>query len=118
MVSNLTAGNSLKRVDEFSELYFGRIADKKMNVIIFPVKLYEFSFKVFTNVRKDRLHKVEDFFSKNVSSVFGDENQMNMNIKDTMSTMTDIGIISHGLIPNSLIIFRQNSIIILIDQLI
>ena len=64
-----------------------------MNMIVFAVEFDEFSFEIGADVRKNELQIIKDSFVKDISAVFGEEDQMHMKIKNDMSTVTDFSLL-------------------------
>lgn len=64
-------------------------------MIVFAVEFDEFSFEIGADVRKNELQIIKDSFVKDISAVFGEEDQMDMKIKNDMSTVTDFSLLFH-----------------------
>ena len=66
-----------------------------MNVVIFSVEFHQYGVKVFADAGKYRTKVVQNFFCKNASTIFCNEDQMNVNIKNTVSSVSYFVVFSH-----------------------
>ena len=60
-----------------------------MNVITFAIELDNLRFKIIADVLKDLLHAKKDCFRKDMATIFGDEDQMNMHVENTVAAGTN-----------------------------
>ncbi len=71
-----------------------------MHMVILAVELDQFSLKVKTSLREDDVQVIQDFFGEHIASIFGDEDQMNVHQKYTVSSVSNVWIVSHR--PNTI----------------
>ena len=66
-----------------------------MNVIVFAIELNQFRLKVCANAFKDFAQVVNHLFGEDATAVFGHEDQMHMHQENTVSTVSNLVVISH-----------------------
>lgn len=74
-------------------------------MVIFSIKLNEFCFKVSTNAAKNTFQIIQNFFGENATAILGDEDQVNMKVKNTVPAVSDIVVFAHRPKYNS---FHEN----------
>ena len=60
-----------------------------MNVIIFPIELHERCFELLTHAFEDRAHGVEHGFREDVTTIFGNKDQVNMECEYSVGLCED-----------------------------
>jgi len=53
-------------------------------------QLYQLRFKALADVGEDIFHKIEQGLAEDISTVFGDKDQMYVHVEDTMSSCSNI----------------------------
>jgi len=61
-----------------------------VNVVVFSVGLNEIGFEVPTDLLENGSQALDGVTIKDLFAVLGDEDQMDMNLKDAMSAMSDV----------------------------
>jgi hypothetical protein len=61
-----------------------------MDVVVLAVQLHELRLKIKADLRKDGPQSFERISCKDPLDNLGDEDQMNMQLKDAMSTMSNL----------------------------
>jgi hypothetical protein len=61
-----------------------------VNVVVFSVGLNEIGFEVPTDLLENGSQALDGVTIQDLFAVLGDEDQMDMNLKDAMSAMSDV----------------------------
>jgi hypothetical protein len=61
-----------------------------VNVVVFSVGLNEIGFEVPTDLLENGSKALDGIAIKDLFAVLGDEDQMDMNLKDAMPAMSDV----------------------------
>ena len=64
-------------------------------MIIFAVELDKYRLKVKANALKDNFHIIQDHLREHITPIFSHKDQMNMEVKNTVSTVPNIIEIIH-----------------------
>lgn len=80
------AGDPFEAIDQFGYRDLGRIMNEQMHMILFTVCLYKFSLKVPAYSLKNLLEALMGLRGQYSISVFCHKDQMDMEIKNTMSS--------------------------------
>lgn len=67
----------------------GRIVHQQVNVVVFAVHLNQLGFEVSTDVGEDGPKSDDGVTVKYPISILGDEDQVYVNLKHTVSTVSD-----------------------------
>ena len=89
---NHAAANALQTINQFGNTNFWWVVNQQMYMVIFAVKFHQFSFKAFAYFNENRSHEIKGFFCEHAASVFCYKDQMNMKIKNTVSTFSYVSI--------------------------
>src|SRR3990170_7429249 len=54
--------------------------------VIFSIEFHEFRFKIMTDVRKHAFQFIKNFFREDPATIFCDEDQMHMHLKNAVSS--------------------------------
>jgi putative transposase len=88
-------GDALETIHQGGNGGLGRIHNQQMNVIVFTIHFIQRSSKVSTNTCKYHPEPINCITIKNMLSVLCHKYQMNVNIENAMSTMSNFVVISH-----------------------
>src|SRR5262252_1687799 len=78
--------NTLQAVDEFRDRHFRRVDHHQVNVVVLPAALLQFRPKVPADPAEDGSQVAYGKFGEDVSPVPGDKDQMNVHVKNNVST--------------------------------
>ena len=68
----------------------GWVVHQQVNMVYLAIHLYQLGFKISTDLVEDGFEPVEGIGVKYFFPVLRHEDQMNMKLKDTMSTVPDV----------------------------
>ena len=91
--------NTLQAVDEFRDRHFRRVDHHQVNVVVLPAALLQFRPKVPADPAEDGSQVAYGKFGENVSPVLGYKDQMNVHVKNNVSTGSNV---LHGTIRPSI----------------
>lgn len=71
---------------------FGWIADQEMNMITFAVALNKIGLEFLADIFKNESQILKNWLGKDRSTVFGNEDRMNVHIEHTMTALSNFSI--------------------------
>src|SRR4030088_342983 len=81
-----TAGHAFQRVHQPGDGYLGRVLDKEMNVVVFPVALDQGCPEIGTHLVEHLAQEVVVFSGEHATPILGHKDQMNVHPENTVST--------------------------------
>ncbi len=94
-LANHPAGHALEAVHQSRYRHLGWVVHQQVNVIVFAIELNQFRLKVCANAFKDLAQVVNHLFGEDATAVFGHKDQMHMHQENTVSTVSNLVVISH-----------------------
>ena len=85
-----SAGNTFKAVDQRRYRMLGWVVHQQMDVVYFAVHLDQLGLEVLANLAEYKFEPMDRIGVEYLFPVFGDEDQMDMKLKDTVSTVSNI----------------------------
>ena len=84
--------HTFERSNQAGQGHLWGIVDQQVNVVMFAVELHQFSLKVLADAGQDGVHGLQVLLPEHIAPVLGNEYQMHMQYKDTVSAVSQIAI--------------------------
>ena len=95
LFSDKKTGYAFQAINQFRYCHLRRVVHQQVNVIVLSIEFHQLRFKVGAYIGEDFLKVVQNGFCEYTTAVFSHKDQMNVHLKNTVSTVPNVIVIAH-----------------------